>query len=155
MRILIALLAVCLGSAVLWASLDRPLDAPDWRGEMKGLSYSPSGLYNESQLQETIPESVLRQDMARLSTITKRVRTYTTDAGIDRVPYIAKEYGLKVSLGIWLSDDLEMNEKLMAKGIKAVNDNPGVVDRVFVGNEVILRGELITGRVLERIAARR
>ncbi len=142
MRILIALLAVCLGSAVLWASLDRPLDAPDWRGEMKGLSYSPSGLYNESQLQETIPESVLRQDMARLSTITKRVRTYTTDAGIDRVPYIAKEYGLKVSLGIWLSDDLEMNEKLMAKGIKAVNDNPGVVDRVFVGNEVILRGEL-------------
>ena len=142
MRILIALLVVCFGSAVLWASLDRPLDAPDWRGEMKGISYSPSGLYEESQLNEGIPETVIRQDMARLSNITKRVRTYTTDAGLDRVPYIAKDYGLKVSLGIWLSDDIEKNELLMAKGIKAINDNPGVVDRVFVGNEVILRGEL-------------
>ena len=142
MRILIALLVVCFGSAVLWASLDSPLDAPDWRGEMKGISYSPSGLYTESQLQEEIPEAVIRQDMAKLSTITKRVRTYTTDAGLDRVPYIAKDYGLKVSLGIWLSDDVEINEKLMAKGIKAVNDNPGVVDRVFVGNEAVLRGEL-------------
>ena len=55
MRILIALLAVCLGSAILWASLDRPLDAPDWHGEMKGVSYSPSGLYSEAQLREGVP----------------------------------------------------------------------------------------------------
>ena len=142
MRILFALLAVCLGSAVLWASLDRPLDAPDWRGEMGGLSYSPSGLYTEDQLKEGIPEDVMRQDMKRLSTVTQRIRTYNTDSNLDRIPYIAKEYGLKVSLGIWISDDLPLNDKLIAKGIKAINDNPGVVDRVFVGNEVLLVGNL-------------
>ena len=142
MRILIALLVVCLGSAVLWASLDRPLDAPDWNGQMKGISYSPSGLYTEDQLKEGVPEAVIRQDLERQSTLTKRIRTYTVDAGLDIVPYLAKDYGLKVSLGIWLSDDMPLNEKMMVKGIKAVNDNPGVVDRVFIGNEAVLRGEL-------------
>ena len=142
MRILFALLAVCLGSAVLWASLDRPLDAPDWHGDMKGMSYSPSGLYGESQLAEGVPEAVIHQDLERLSTITKRVRTYTVDRGLERVPYIAKEVGLKVSLGIWLSDDRPLNEIEINKALKAVNDNPGVVDRIFVGNEVVLRGEL-------------
>jgi len=142
MRILIALLAVCLGSAILWASLDRPLDAPDWTGEMKGISYSPSGLYEESQLEEAIPEAVIRQDLEKLSAITNRVRTYTVDVGLDRVPYIAKELGLKVSLGIWLSDDRPLNEMMLVKAFKAVADNPGVVDRIFVGNEAVLRGEL-------------
>lgn len=142
MRIVIALLAVCFGSAILWASLDRPLDAPDWRGQMKGLSYSPSGLYTEEQLREGISEEVMRQDMERLSSVTRRIRTYNTDSNLDRIPYIAKDYGLTVSLGIWLSDDLPLNDKLIAKGIKAVNDNPGVVDRVFVGNEVLLVGNL-------------
>ena len=142
MRILIALLVVCFGSAVLWASLDSPLDAPDWRGDMKGMSYSPSGLYEESQLAEGVPEAVIRQDLERLSSITKRVRTYTVDRGLERVPYVAREVGLKVSLGIWLSDDRPLNEIEIAKALKAVNDNPGVVDRIFVGNEVVLRGEL-------------
>ncbi len=147
MRILIALLVVCFGSAVLWASLDRPLDAPDWRGEMKGLSYSPSGLYATEQLKEGIPDDVMRADMKRLSSITTRIRTYNTDSNLDRIPYIAKDYGLKVSLGIWLSDDLAMNEDLIARGIKAVNDNPGVVDRVFVGNEVLLVGNLTPDQI--------
>ncbi len=138
MRILIALLAVCLGSAILWASLDRPLDAPDWHGQMKGITYTSSGLYTEDQVNEGVPEGVIRRDMERLSSLTKRVRTYTTDIGLDRVPAIAKDYGLKVSLGIMLSDDLEKNEIELARAIKVVNDNPGVVDRVFVGNEVIL-----------------
>lgn len=147
MRILIALLAVCLGSAILWASLDRPLDAPDWHGEMKGVSYSPSGLYSEAQLREGVTEDVIRQDLEKLSAITKRVRTYTVNYGIDRTPYIAKELGMKVSLGIWLTSDNDLNEAEIAKALKAVNDNPGVVDRVFVGNEVVMRGELTAEEV--------
>jgi exo-beta-1,3-glucanase (GH17 family)/cellulose synthase/poly-beta-1,6-N-acetylglucosamine synthase-like glycosyltransferase len=142
MRILIALLVVCFGSAFLWASLDRPLEAPDWRGDMRGISYSPSGLYSESQLEKGVPEAVIRQDLEKIATISKRIRTYTVDRGIDRVPYLAKEMGLKVSLGIWLSDDRPLNDIEINKAIKAVNDNPGVIDRIFVGNEVVLRGEL-------------
>ncbi|MBY0510291.1 MAG: glycosyltransferase [Rhodospirillaceae bacterium] len=147
MRILIALLVVCLGSAIIWNSLDRPLDAPDWHGEMKGVSYSPSGLYSEAQLREGVPEAVIREDLEKLSKITKRVRTYTVNYGIERTPYIAKELGMKVSLGIWLTSDPDINEAEVVKAIKAINDNPGVIDRVFVGNEVVMRGELTAEQV--------
>jgi exo-beta-1,3-glucanase (GH17 family)/cellulose synthase/poly-beta-1,6-N-acetylglucosamine synthase-like glycosyltransferase len=148
MKILIALLAVCLGSAALWASLDHPLAAPDWAGKLGGISYSPSGLYHEAALTQHVPEAVIRGDLRQLAKVTPRIRTYTVDRGLDRVPYIAKEVGLKVTLGIWLSGDRALNEAELARGIDAIKDNPDTVDRVIVGNETLLRGELTAADVV-------
>ena len=39
--------------------------------------------------------------------ITGHIRTYTVDGGMDKVPEIARRYGMTVSLGIWISPDLE------------------------------------------------
>ncbi len=148
MRILIALLLVSLGSVALWAAFDRPLDAPDWKGQFKGIAYSPSHLYTESDKDERVTDAMLRDDLEKLSKVTKRVRTYTVGYNQDRVPYIAKEMGMKVSLGLWLSSDEAANDAEIAKGIKAINDNPQVIDRVFVGNEAIgVRGELTPEQV--------
>jgi len=66
MRILFALLLVCIGSAALWASLDRPLDAPDWHGQFKGVAYTPSHLYSEQQKDEQITEAMLRYFMQKV-----------------------------------------------------------------------------------------
>ncbi|MGE4064044.1 MAG: glycosyltransferase family 2 protein [Rhodospirillaceae bacterium] len=151
MRILVALLVACLASASLWASLDKPMDAPDWRGQFKGVSYSPSHIYTEEQLTAGIDPEIIRRDLEQLAGVTKRVRTYTVDNGIDAVPYLAKEFGLKITLGVWLSGDKELNEIEVTKAIKAVNDNPGVVDRVVVGNEVVMRGELTAAEVSDYI----
>src|SRR5262245_13050922 len=115
MKILIALLAVCLGSAAFWASFDKPLAAPEWSGKIGGISYNPSGLFDQETFEQTVPESVIRGDMKQLSTLTPRIRTYAVSRGLDRVPYIAKEFGIKVALGIWLSDDRLMNEKELAR----------------------------------------
>lgn len=143
MRILIALLLVSLGSVGLWAALDRPLHAPDWRGQFRGIAYSPSHLYTENDKDEHVTDAMLRDDLEKLSKITKRVRTYTVGYNQDRVPYIAKELGMKVSLGLWLNGDETHNEAEIAKGVKAINDNPSVIDRVFVGNEAVgVRAEL-------------
>lgn len=151
MRILVALLVACLASASLWASLDRPLDAPDWHGQFKGVSYTPSHLYTESQLAAGVDPAVIRRDMEQLSQVTKRVRTYTVDRGHDVIPSIAKDYGLKVTLGIWLSGDRELNEIEVTKALKVINDNPGVIDRVIVGNEVVMRRELTPAELTEYI----
>ena len=83
--------------------------------------------------------------------MTNRIRTYSVDRGLDRVPYIAKEFGLKVTLGIWLSDDRLKNEAELARGIEVIRDNPDVVDRVIVGNEAVLRGELTASDVVAYI----
>src|SRR5579883_1717696 len=143
MRSFIALLVVSVVSVAFWASLDRPLDAPDWRGQIRGLSYTPSHLFTEQDWHEHITEALIRRDLEQLSKVTKRVRTYTVSDGQDRIPYIAKEYGLKVSLGIWLGDDLKKNDVEIQKALKVISDNPGVIDRIFVGNEAVgVRAEL-------------
>src|SRR5205085_1277641 len=62
MRILLALLVVCAASAGLWASLDRPLNAPDWTGQLKGVSYSPSHLYSENDKDQNVTDELIRRD---------------------------------------------------------------------------------------------
>jgi len=146
MRILVALLAACIASVAFWSSLDEPLAAPDWKGTIRGLAYSPSGLYSEFDKDNKVTDELIRRDLAQLSKMTGRVRTYTVDFNYDRIPYVAKEFGMKVSLGIWLGPDKAYNELEIARAIKTIADNPGTIDRVFVGNEAVgVRAEL-TGR---------
>lgn len=146
MRILVALLAACIASATFWWSLDQPLAAPDWKGKVRGLAYSPSGLYSESDKDNRVTDELIRRDLKQLSKMTRRIRTYTVDYNHHRIPYIAREFGMKVSLGIWLRGDKAYNEGEIARAIKTIADNPGTIDRVFVGNEAVgVRAEL-TGR---------
>ncbi len=148
MKILIALIVVCLGSMAFWASFDHPLAAPDWSGKLGGVSYNPSGIYTQDEFEKPVPESVIRGDLKQLSKVTNRIRTYSVARGLDRVPSIAREFGLKVTLGIWLSGDRMLNEAELARGIETIRDNPDVVDRVIVGNEAVLRGELTASDVV-------
>jgi exo-beta-1,3-glucanase (GH17 family)/cellulose synthase/poly-beta-1,6-N-acetylglucosamine synthase-like glycosyltransferase len=138
-RIAIALLLVVASSALFWASRDYAVIAPDWDGQVRGISYDPSHLYTEKQHRKISPEQINR-DMAQLAQITGRIRTYSVSSGLDRVPEIARRYGLTVSLGCWISSDLEQNEKEVATCIRTALNNRRVIDRVFVGNEAIMFG---------------
>ena len=68
MRILIALLLVSLGSVALWAAFDRPLDAPDWKGQFRGISYSPSHIYSAGDLDDHVTDALIRDDLEKLLT---------------------------------------------------------------------------------------
>ena len=87
------------------------------------------------------PEQIDR-DLAQLSQITGHIRTYTVDGGMDKVPEIARRYGMTVSLGIWISPDLDKNEKEIELGIRTALANRRVIDRVIVGNETQLCGDV-------------
>ena len=99
MKILLALLVVCLGSAVFWAALDRPLDAPPWPAKLAGVSYNPSGLYDRAAFEAPVSEDALRADLRQLAHLTGRIRTYSVNGGLDQVLSIAKSVGLKVING--------------------------------------------------------
>lgn len=150
-RIVLALVVVILASAGFWLALDRPLPAPDWNGKLDGVSYSPSQIYTEAQL-DTVPRQRIREDLEHLSHYTKRVRTYTVDRGFDVVPAEAQRLGLTVSLGIWLGADETLNEREVTLAIDVINRYPKVIDRVFVGNEVVLRADLPAEKLAEYIA---
>jgi exo-beta-1,3-glucanase (GH17 family)/cellulose synthase/poly-beta-1,6-N-acetylglucosamine synthase-like glycosyltransferase len=141
LRIAIALFLVVGASALYWASRDYTVVAPDWDGLVRGVTYYPSHTFTSDQLKHVPPERI-EADMAQLSRITGHVRTYTVNYGLDKVPEIARHYGLTVSLGIWIGADLEKNEKEINKALNVILANRRVVDRVIVGNEAIMRGDV-------------
>jgi exo-beta-1,3-glucanase (GH17 family)/cellulose synthase/poly-beta-1,6-N-acetylglucosamine synthase-like glycosyltransferase len=138
-RIALALLLVVGASVLFWASQDYAVIAPDWDGQVRGITYEPSHLFTRKDRDWVSPEQIDR-DLAQISQVTARVRTYTVGNGLDRVPEIARRHGLTVSLGLWIGPDLEQNEKEITKGIEVALANRRVVDRVFVGNEAIQFG---------------
>ncbi|MGI0018110.1 MAG: beta-(1-3)-glucosyl transferase, partial [Nitrosotalea sp.] len=137
---LVALLLVVGASVLFWASRDYAVIAPDLDGQIRGLSYSPSHLYTGADQAETSAERI-NADMAQLEDYTGRIRTYTVQGGMAQVPAIARKHGITVSLGLWIGTDAAANEKEIADAIKVIRANRRVIDRVFVGNEAILRGD--------------
>ena len=140
-RIALALSLVVGASILFWASRDYAVMAPDWDGQIRGISYSPSHLFTEREQENVSPERIDR-DLAQIAQLTGHIRTYTVSGGLDKVPEIARRYGLTVTPGIWIGSDLDRNEKEIATAIKAILANRRVVDRVVVGNEAILRGDV-------------
>jgi exo-beta-1,3-glucanase (GH17 family) len=65
------------------------------------------------------------------------------------IPKIAKELGIKTLVGAWLGDDPEINKKELEGLIKLCHQ--GYVDVAAVGNEVMYRGDLDEGELLDKI----
>jgi len=146
LRIGVALALVVGATLLFWASLDFEVIAPNWDGLVRGIAYNPSHAFTEKDQQDVSPDRIDR-DMAQLSQLTGHIRTYTVSGGMDRVPEIARRYGITVSLGIWISPDLDQNEKEVELGIKTALANRWTIDRVFVGNEAIERGDVSTDQL--------
>ena len=141
MRIAFALVMVVGASVLFWASRDYTVVAPDWDGQVRGIAYTPSHLFTDDAQKNITPEQIDR-DLAQLSQITGHIRTYTVAGGMDKVPEIARRYGMTVSLGIWLGPDLVKNDQEIELGIRTALANRRVIDRVIVGNETQHRGDV-------------
>lgn len=84
----------------------------------------------------------IAQDLAELAKVSKCVRTYSVDNGLDKVPGLAAKVGLKVILGIWIGRDATKNAQLIDKALSLVKQNHNVISAIMVGSEVLLRGEM-------------
>jgi exo-beta-1,3-glucanase (GH17 family) len=63
----------------------------------------PSVSYNRfASAGSTVPEAQIRADLTAIAAQAKAVRTYGSTQGLERVPEIAAELGLKVTLGAWI-----------------------------------------------------
>ncbi|HUO03122.1 MAG TPA: glycosyltransferase, partial [Rhizomicrobium sp.] len=138
-RIFIALVMVVGATALFWASRDYTMVAPDWDGQVRGIAYNPSHLFRFRDHLHITPEQIDR-DLKQLSRVTGHIRTYTVDGGMDKVPEVARRYGMTVSMGIWITPDLAKNEQQIELGIRTALANRRVIDRVIVGNETQLFG---------------
>ncbi len=124
-----------------WYLLSRPVSLPDWQGSVRGFSFSP---YAEGQnpLEKKYPSRKdMIRDLDRLAGLTSRVRTYSSSDGLENIPRLASEKGFSVTAGAWLDRDVYKNNLEIQHLIDNARQGFGI-ERLLVGNETLLRGDL-------------
>lgn len=156
----LALLVLSLGLiAALWWWLATPISlarAPiDPAAKLECVSYAPfRGEQTPLDPTTMIPPEQIAQDLKQLAEISKCVRTYSTENGLDKVPELAAQIpGLKVLQGIWLGSTRLKNLQQIAAVVELTNQYPNVITGVIVGNEVLLRGEMTAADLVGNIRA--
>jgi exo-beta-1,3-glucanase (GH17 family) len=140
----------------VWWWLAAPINLPrapiDPAARLECVSYAPfRGTQNPLQPGLVIPPEQIAQDFAQLAKVTDCVRTYSVGNGLERVPELAQKAGLKVMLGIWIGTNRTDNRTQIETGIALAKQYPDVISAVIVGNEVLLRGEMIAADLVANI----
>jgi len=117
---------------------------------IKSASFSPYRT-GQSPFGRPFTRAQLEEDVALAAKHFERIRTYANGAQFAPVPELAQKHGLKVILGAWIGADLKDNEEEIAGLIRAANAYPDTVERVVVGNEVLLRQEITPELLLSYI----
>lgn len=146
-----------IAAAALWWYFDRPVPvAESWSGPVRSVSFAPFRR-GQSPLTKVFPTpQQIEQDLQSLVGRARGLRTYTSEEGMEVVPDMAAKLGLKVTFGAWLTNETEakgklQNEKEIAALIKAANAHPNEIERVIVGNEVLLRRDLKPDELIKYI----
>jgi exo-beta-1,3-glucanase (GH17 family) len=98
-----------------------------------------------------ISQAQIAEDLAELARVSRCIRTYSIENGLDKVPELASKVGLQVILGIWLGRDRLKNASLINTATLLARQYPGVISAMMVGSEVLLRGEMKAPELCEII----
>ena len=157
MRTPLALFLISLGVvAAVWWWLATPVTlarAPiDAAAKLECVSYAPFRNDQTPHDQTLIvsPQQIA-EDLGELAKISRCIRTYSIDNGLDKVPELASRVGLKVLLGVWIGRDRAKNALLIDTAISLAKHHPGVITAIIVGSEVLLRGEMTVSDLREII----
>jgi len=142
-RLATALILAALVAAAqytLWEHWNRGAEFIGADNNIQGFAYS-AFQRDQSPLRGTYPsEAEIASDLDLLAQSAERIRTY----GSTDIPSIVGQAGerkLSVSAGAWLSTDVAANDREIESIINSARKLRHI-DRVIVGNEAILRGDL-------------
>ena len=151
MRVLMALVAFAVVTALnllWWWWPNRPVEIAGWtNAPLQSVSFAPYRP-GQSPLTRTFPTpDQIDQDLKRLQGKVRAVRTYSAGENLEAVPQRAGKYGLKVWHGAWLNDNDKENLEQINLLIDHANRYPDTIERVIVGNEVLLRKDLTANQL--------
>jgi exo-beta-1,3-glucanase (GH17 family)/cellulose synthase/poly-beta-1,6-N-acetylglucosamine synthase-like glycosyltransferase len=132
-------LVACLHAAA-WALVRGQATAPDFNGQLASVSYAPfqgsahPDAGNRADLQQ------IRSDLKTIAPFTRGLRTYSSTGGVELVPSVAAEYGLRVTVGAWIDKDEARNEREVRSVIDLARKHSNI-NGIVVGNETVFRGE--------------
>src|SRR5665647_2984378 len=110
MRTVAAVIAlVACVQAGLWAVARDHISAPDFDGQLASVSYAPFEGNTNAETGGKARAEQIRADLKLLAPLTRAVRTYSSTNGVELVPGIASEFGLRVTVGAWIDKDQDRN----------------------------------------------
>jgi exo-beta-1,3-glucanase (GH17 family)/cellulose synthase/poly-beta-1,6-N-acetylglucosamine synthase-like glycosyltransferase len=151
MRAIVAvLLFVTATHAAIWGGLREERQAPDFNGMLPSVSYAPFEGSGHPDVDNIPSAEKIRADLKKLAPLTRAIRLYSSTGGVELVPPIAAEFGLKVTVGAWIDKNTERNEREIAAALELAKRNSNVIG-IVVGNETIYRGEQKVDDLIELI----
>jgi hypothetical protein len=100
MPIVIVVLILCLVAGLhlaLWGLAEPRTAAALVEGKLPSVSYNRFAKPSSADL--AVSEAQIRADLTAIAKQSKAIRTYASTKGLERVPEIAAEFGLAVTLG--------------------------------------------------------
>src|ERR1700720_2128887 len=144
------LLLVTAVHAAMWGALRDKQQAPDFTGVLPSVSYAPFEGTGHPDVANIPSAEKIRADMQKLAPLTKAIRLYSSTGGVELVPPIAAEFGLKVTVGAWIDKNADRNEREIDAAINLAKHNSNVIG-IVVGNETLYRGEQKAEDLIELI----
>jgi exo-beta-1,3-glucanase (GH17 family) len=148
-NIAIVTVVLCLVAGLhlgLWRLAEPHTTAAPVEGKLASLSYNRFARPSSGNL--TVSEAQIRADLTAIGKLAKAIRTYASTRGLERVPEIAAELGLSVTLGVWIDKDEARNEREIETNLDLARRNPNVI-RLVVGNETVFRHERTAAEIAE------
>lgn len=124
-----------------WLLIREHGTAPVADGLFRSLSFAPFNPSDKPDSGSLTTEKQIRADLKVIAPYTHAIRTYASTGGLELVPPIAADFGLKVTVGAWVDKHQDRNEQELKNAVELAKQNKNV-NAVVVGNETILRDEI-------------
>ncbi len=136
--------------AGLWALMRENVRAPNFDGQLASVSYAPFEGSVHPDAGGKAQAAQIRADLKMLAPLTRAIRTYSATGGVELVPGIASEFGLRVTAGAWIDKNQDRNEREIRSVIDLAKRHSNI-NGVIVGNETIFRGEQKVSDLIQMI----
>ena len=131
-----------------WTYINSPDKVQSWEGPMMGVSFNPARRHHNPQKGLFPSEAEINEDLSLLEGKVHAVRTYSVTNGLDRVPELAAQHDLNVTVGAWISSDPVASQHEVDTLIDISRHNHRNIVRTMVGNEAILRNEVTVDELI-------
>ena len=141
-------IAITTLSIMAWALYNIPESEPAWPERIQGFAFSPFQIKQNPNWNKFPSADDIEGDLALLTGKTHAIRTYSVDKGLGDIPRLAEKYDINVALGAWVDADSEQSRKEITQALNIAVRARNVV-RIFIGNEVLLRGDIPIAQLIE------
>ncbi len=141
---------VVLANVVGWAYVNRTADPLAYQGTIAGVGFSPYKADQNPQESRHPSPTDIEGDLKALAGKVTSIRSYSATDGLEVIPALAAKYGYSVMAGAWIDGRKERNEREIENLIAMTNANPNV-NRVLVGNEVLMRADIPVQELIQYI----